>query len=475
MLRRGVPIAVSIVVFRRTPIPLQSASGAVLVSTRFLSVGEPEPEEKPIQGENTASIDEKLTGEDSLNSAAAAATVAATAAATAAAASTTSVPGQQQGGSLTHSGAGRSPTVTDPSQSNVPERYRILKATPDMPLGDLKIKYLLQCRVHHPEIGGDPDHFIRISEAYQQCLSDHGVIVEKGQGFNFGREGTIDAAEKQYLLSEKEKALLEFQENESLLIGDGRTKYAKQKFREENKKPFRETWHIYNLFFRRQRDKPTREVPEEYKSPDAEKMTKEEYELALKRGDDLLKREDASALAAATATDVMWNVKEAQVMKMSAFMMVMVFMAIGFVAFWSMFIYNKMKAQFEARPDMKSELATGTLLPWWGNDFEYERTVKRLFIDDYIRAKQGARRLQNFQEGAAREGMKEDAKKELDSSIFEVSEEKFKQLWANAEANARKTTPEPVLQNDKNMAPAFFENPRLFKPMMELPSPPLPR
>ena len=299
--------------------------------------------------------------------------------------------------------------------------YDTLRARPDMPLSDIKIKFLLQCREHHPEIGGNPDHFIKVSEAYSRILRDHGLEMEEGEAFNFGAKASLpDAAEARQLLSEKERRMLEVAVSNRLLLGHDAPKAPEEK-------PFREKIHIFNLFFRPSRDAPTRPTPDE---PDST-MSKEEYQLALKRSDELERRGDVAGSAALTATDAMWSVKEAKQLRIELIVLFTTMVGVISVIIISYSIYRTMLNKHAQQPELRGELSADTLLPWWGNDFEYEKQVKRFFVDEWRKARQSSRRVQTFQEGVAREGMSEEERRALDTTIFEVSGDRLAKLREN--------------------------------------------
>jgi hypothetical protein len=62
-----------------------------------------------------------------------------------------------------------------------------------------------------------------------------------------------------------------------------------------------------------------------------------------------------------------------------------------------------------------------TMLPWWGNDAQYETSVKRIFLEEYKKGRQAAEQMKNYQRGLEQETLSPQQKKDLELSAFVVS------------------------------------------------------
>ncbi|EPY36676.1 hypothetical protein AGDE_06798 [Angomonas deanei] len=87
---------------------------------------------------------------------------------------------------------------------NFPLRYQVLECRPGLPLALTKLKYLLACRRTHPEAGGDPEDFLRVSLAYQDVMKDYGVETVDNKIVNLGNF-QVDDHEAQNYLTERAK------------------------------------------------------------------------------------------------------------------------------------------------------------------------------------------------------------------------------------------------------------------------------
>lgn len=331
------------------------------------------------------------------------------------------------------------------------EDYDVLKATRGMPLDQLKIKYLLQCRAHHPEVGGDPLHFVKLAEAYERILRDYGLEMIDGRSFNAGaRRQLLDRQEVQTFLQDR-----------GAVVADARALLASADPDDKIvEKPYRFKKNIFNTFFRRTRDAPTVEIDGK-PSP----LKGGSYEEGLQKADDLNQRRDMAGFAAQTATAMMYNVNEAQRVQTEGLLVFVMTICVVTLVGVTWAIWIGMKEKYKQRPDMLSEINADTLLPWWGNDYEYEKTTKRLYLEEWRRARASARRVQTFQEGLTRETLAGDTKHELDVSIFRVSEERLAELRRNAE-NVRKVQTDTAPVAYDKVLPPMSAIPRSLPPSL---------
>ncbi|KAK7195784.1 hypothetical protein NESM_000509100 [Novymonas esmeraldas] len=144
-------------------------------------------------------------------------------------------------------------------------------------------------------------------------------------------------------------------------------------------------------------------------------------------------RADVAGLAARTATEVMNNTEEVKQMKLES--SVLYVFAISILALIYVYVEGAMRAKRQARsrPETMEHVTSDTMLPWWGNDAEYESQVKRIFVDEWRKARATSRRAQTFQDGVARESMDDDAKRDMDLQIFTVTAERLRTMRDNAE------------------------------------------
>eukprot|EP00759_Apiculatamorpha_spiralis_P031346 PhF_6_TR3300/c0_g1_i2/m.4646 len=130
-----------------------------------------------------------------------------------------------------------------------------------------------------------------------------------------------------------------------------------------------------------------------------------------------------------TASEMRENVAEAQHITLLKTTLASVWLAISLVLGALVVGWLQLKRQAEANPNAQSHLMADTLLPWWGNDEQYERAVKRLYLEEWRKARGAARRSQNFQAGVSREAIvTEEERIQSDLGIFDVSQEKLKAL-----------------------------------------------
>ncbi|KAG5477662.1 hypothetical protein LSCM1_04955 [Leishmania martiniquensis] len=149
-------------------------------------------------------------------------------------------------------------------------------------------------------------------------------------------------------------------------------------------------------------------------------------------------RSDVAGLAARTATEVMNNTEEVKQMKLESVVLYVFLISLMTLAY--VYIEGAMRAKRQAssRPEIMEHVTSDTMLPWWGNDAEYESQVKRIFVDEWRKARAASRRAQTFQDGVARESMDEETKRDMDLKIFTVTAEKLRAMRDNAEKHIRR-------------------------------------
>lgn len=169
------------------------------------------------------------------------------------------------------------------------------------------------------------------------------------------------------------------------------------------------------------------------------------YEAEVSRSDvevlnaknSVQERTDVAGLAARTATEVMKNTEESKQMRLESSVLYVLLMSILVLVY--VYIEGAMRAkrQEKSRPEMMEHITSDTMLPWWGNDAEYESQVKRIFVEEWRKARASSRRSQTFQDGVARESLDDKTKKDMDLQIFTVTAEKLRAMRENAEQNPR--------------------------------------
>lgn len=171
-------------------------------------------------------------------------------------------------------------------------------------------------------------------------------------------------------------------------------------------------------------------------------LTKEQTEFMMTH---LVERSDSVAGEAARAvTDTMNHVQERRQLAREALVLFVLSCTILALIWATVIAYFQNKAHLRNMGASAEYLTADTLLPWWGNDVEYERQVKRLFVEEWRRARSAARRMQTFQEGIARENATQTGGKGgLDAEIFEVTSERLAELRAKA-MRGRKGTDAPA-------------------------------
>lgn len=385
---------------------------------------------------------------------------------------------------------------------DVPLRYQLLEVLPGSQMPQVKLKYLLACRKHHPEVGGDPEMFLRVSLAYQDCMKDYGIETVDNKVVNLGNYQScphelqnylearskitsyiplstlddhihaleevqtrlgIDVAEKIsstsdetfWLLEDIEKAVeetgiktvkLSILEDGSVRIQRKTTEAiesgdkTKQELLEEGteKQPPSKSAEGSSSTTAKEADHESnrKEGGSEPEGPKAVVETEVSIEdiAVLTAKHNVQKREDVAGIAARVATGVMNNTSEKFQVRLESAVAFFLFANLFFMILAYVDAYFRARRAEQARPEVREHITTDTMLPWWGNDAEYESQVKRIFLDEWRRARSSSRRVQTFQDGVARESMPEATKEKLDVAIFEVTADKLKKMKEHAEA-----------------------------------------
>ncbi|CAJ1026437.1 hypothetical protein, conserved [Leishmania shawi] len=149
-------------------------------------------------------------------------------------------------------------------------------------------------------------------------------------------------------------------------------------------------------------------------------------------------RPDVAGLGARTATEVMNNTEEVKQMKLESSVLYVFLISLMMLVY--VYTEGAMRAarQASSRPGTAEHITSDTMLPWWGNDAEYESQVKRIFVDEWRKARASSRRAQTFQDGVARESLDEETKSDMDLKIFTVTAEKLRAMRDNAERHSNR-------------------------------------
>jgi hypothetical protein len=189
-----------------------------------------------------------------------------------------------------------------------------------------------------------------------------------------------------------------------------------------------------------------REIIERSINETGGQLTVEQKEFMMNH---LVERSDSVAgEAARSATDVMYYTNERKRATMEGlvlFTMVGTFL-FGCITLWLQ--YKQHLHDISQNPHSRDHVSADTMLPWWGNDVEYERQVKRIFIEEWRRARMTARRVQTFQDGVSRESMPLSARESLETAIFDVTAERLQELRARVAKNkdGKVTVSEPIFE-----------------------------
>ncbi|PBJ79779.1 hypothetical protein BCY84_02196 [Trypanosoma cruzi cruzi] len=144
-------------------------------------------------------------------------------------------------------------------------------------------------------------------------------------------------------------------------------------------------------------------------------------------------RSDVAGLASRTATEVMKNTEIVKQVRLESSILFVFSLCIFLVVYVYIEGLMRAKMQSKKRPETMEHVTTDTMLPWWGNDAEYESQVKRIFVEEWRRARASSRRVQTFQDGVARESLDEETKKEMDLKIFTVTAERLREMRERAD------------------------------------------
>ena len=358
--------------------------------------------------------------------------------------------------------------------ADVPLRYQLLEVKPGSSLATTKVKYLLACRKHHPECGGDPEMFLRVSLAYQDVMKDYGIETINNKVVNLGNFQSCESEMRNYLeargkiteyipLSTLEDHINHLNDVQSRLGADLSEKLAANSdeamwLLEDIEKVVEETGvktvRVSLLEDGSMKVESPLSIEEnsevkpligEGSAPSSSKKdtnvaTVLEAEVSiddvqrLNAKNTVQEREDVAGIAARVATGVMNNTKEKYQLRLETMVAIFLMFNVGFLGIAYLDGLMRAKRQEEARPQTKEHITTNTMLPWWGNDAEYESQVKRIFLEEWRRARSSARRVQTFQEGIARETMADNDREKLDLTIFNVTAEKLKKMREHAES-----------------------------------------
>ncbi|ESL05714.1 hypothetical protein TRSC58_06626 [Trypanosoma rangeli SC58] len=144
-------------------------------------------------------------------------------------------------------------------------------------------------------------------------------------------------------------------------------------------------------------------------------------------------RSDVAGLASRTATEVMKNTEIVKQIRLESSILFVFALCIFLVVYVYVEGLMRAKMQKKRRPETMEHVTTDTMLPWWGNDAEYESQVKRIFVEEWRRARASSRRVQTFQDGVARESLDEDTKKKMDLKIFTITAERLREMRERAD------------------------------------------
>jgi hypothetical protein len=365
---------------------------------------------------------------------------------------------------------------------DAPLRYQLLEILPGQSMATVKLKYLLACRKHHPEVGGDPEMFLRVSLAYQDCMKDFGIETVDNKIVNLGNFQSCDHEMKNYLearsritsyiplstlddhieqlegvhgrlgmeLSKKlsdnsDDAFWLLEDIEKVVEATGITTVKVSMLEDGTLKvdpvvtPALEGTApplIGGSVEPQTSDQNTKSKVETSRhSSDAVLETEVTIEdlACLNAKHNVQKRQDVAGLASRVATGVMNNTKEKFQLRFETLVAVTIAFNLGFLILAYIDAYVRAKHEEDARPQVKEHITTDTMLPWWGNDSEYEAQVKRIFVDEWRRARSSSRRVQVFQDGVSRESLPSTEKEALDVNIFEVTAERLLKMRQHAE------------------------------------------
>lgn len=159
-------------------------------------------------------------------------------------------------------------------------------------------------------------------------------------------------------------------------------------------------------------------------------VTKEDI-LALNAKYKVEARPDIAGDAARAATFLKNTaVDEVHFLKFDMILLWAAFIAFLFLVYTVLHRYAAARAAIAGQrgADVTSQIVLDTMLPWWGNDGQYESQVKRIFVEEWRRARGTAQRQRTFQDGVARESLPLEEKERLDLEIFTVTQERLQEM-----------------------------------------------
>jgi hypothetical protein len=139
-------------------------------------------------------------------------------------------------------------------------------------------------------------------------------------------------------------------------------------------------------------------------------------------------RVDIAGEAARAASGIMNTSSEHRSTRIEMSVTWLAFLMVAFILYATLNRYAQLRAVIAKNPNNASQVALDTMLPWWGNDKHYEQQVKRIFVEEWRRARSSAQRQRTFQDGVARESMSLEEKEKLDLEIFSVTSDRLKQM-----------------------------------------------
>jgi hypothetical protein len=358
-----------------------------------------------------------------------------------------------------------------------PLRYQIIGCVPGCPLAIAKVKFLIACRANHPEVGGDPETFLRICLAYQDVLKDYGIETIRGQVVNLGNFQSCPTVAQHYLETRaaiKEhipistlndhieritaiEARLGHSWIEKLSSRTDETMWLLEEIESAIEKTGLGTIRLTllsdgtvavasNVQIGDGKLAENKMIGDGHRLPEAEPIRKENCSIlsqvevsqseldCLNAKYNVAKRSDVAGIGARVATALMNHTKERQAIVTLGFIFLFIWACIMLFVWAVLYGWSLANHTFNKNPDVKEHIRGDTMLPWWGNDGEYESQVKRMFVEEWRKARSSARRIQTFQEGVAHESLDNETKHLSDVLIFEVNSDKLRKLKENAES-----------------------------------------
>lgn len=71
------------------------------------------------------------------------------------------------------------------------DNYNILGLTPNCTLDDIKKSYHRLAHKHHPDKGGDVREFIKVKDAYEFLVKNHGQVQQNYEQVHSQRQTTV--------------------------------------------------------------------------------------------------------------------------------------------------------------------------------------------------------------------------------------------------------------------------------------------